>query len=66
MAQPAGLLFQEAFRAAKEENDRLRMIISRCAAALPNGASIAPGCTVEFMEHLPDEISACFARLKQR
>jgi hypothetical protein len=45
------------------ENKRLRQIISDCASALPNGAFISPECSVAFMERLPVEIRACFARL---
>lgn len=39
---------------AARERDRLRQIISECAAA--NGALVAPSCTIEFMEQLPEDI----------
>jgi hypothetical protein len=48
------------------ENERLRQIISDCAAALPNGAGIAPQCSIDFMALLPGEIAACCARLARR
>lgn len=47
-----------------EENKRLRQIISGCAAALPNGAVCSPECSLDFMQHLPGEIAACYTRLR--
>ncbi len=63
---------QGAVRAAERERDtlkaeveRLREIVSQCAAALPNGAFIAPTASLEFMGHLPNEIAlVCDAFLK--
>jgi len=42
---------------------RLREIISECAAALGNGAAIAPSCSLEFMANLPEEIRLVVSRL---
>lgn len=49
---------------ALAENERLREIISRCAASLGNGAAIMPTCTVEFMAELPREIELVTSDLR--
>lgn len=46
------------------ENERLRHIVSNCAAALVTGAFISPKATVDFMEGLPKEISAVVSSLR--
>lgn len=51
-------------RRLEAENRWLRQIVSDCAAALPNGAMIAPECSLDFMAKLPGEITACFARME--
>jgi hypothetical protein len=48
---------------ARSENATLREIISESAAAIGNGAAIAPQCSVEFMQGLPREIALCTSRL---
>lgn len=48
----------------RSENDRLREVISRCAASLGNGAAIMPTCTVEFMAELPREIELVTSGLR--
>lgn len=42
----------------REENERLRKVVSACADGLPNGAFVVPEATIEFMEKLPSEIRA--------
>lgn len=59
----ASPIHNEAERLA-EENERLRHIISDCAAALVTGAFISPKATVEFMEGLPKEISLVVSELR--
>lgn len=46
------------------ENERLRHVISDCAAALMTGAFISPKASVEFMEGLPKEISLVTSELR--
>lgn len=46
------------------ENERLRHIVSDCAAALMTGAFISPKASVEFMEGLPKEISLVVSALR--
>lgn len=48
------------------ENERLRHIVSDCAAALVSGAFISPKASVEFMEGLPKEISLVVSGLRAR
>jgi hypothetical protein len=48
------------------ENERLRHIVSDCAAALVSGAFISPKASVEFMEGLPKEISLVVSGLRNR
>ncbi|WP_434733713.1 hypothetical protein NL154_05435 [Rhizobium sp. YTUHZ044] len=48
------------------ENERLRHIVSDCAAALVSGAFISPKASVEFMEGLPKEISLVVSGLRSR
>ena len=50
----------------KVENERLRHIVSDCAAALVSGAFISPKASVEFMEGLPKEISLVVSGLRSR
>lgn len=47
-----------------EERDRLRKVVSDCAAALGNGAFISTTCSLEFMEQLPKEISLVVTGLR--
>jgi len=49
-----------------DEIERLRNVVSKCAAALGNGASVSPSCSVEFMEEVPKEISLVVAALTAR
>ena len=49
--------------AAEADNAKLRQIISECAAALPNGAGIAPTASLDFMKMLPGEIASVCANL---
>lgn len=49
----------------RKENEALREVVSESAAALGNGASIAPQCSLEFMQGLPREIALCADRLRQ-
>lgn len=54
------------FRAAEQRVQKLEEIIRQCAAALPNGAFIAPGASIEFMEKLPAEIRMVTTVLKEQ
>lgn len=47
--------------AQAEESERLRNVVSKSAAALGNGASVSPSCSVEFMEEVPKEVSLVVA-----
>lgn len=47
----------------KEQNERLRVVVSKCAAALGNGAYVAETCSIEFMEDVPKEIGLFVKRL---
>lgn len=46
------------------ENDRLRKVVSDCAAALGNGAAVSTSCSLEFMEELPKEVALVVAGLR--
>lgn len=46
----------------EEENQKLRAIVSACAAALGNGTVVAPEASVEFMALLPAEFAASIAK----
>lgn len=46
------------------ENTALRQIVHETASALPNGAFIAPSCSVEFMAGLPNEVKSVCATLE--
>jgi hypothetical protein len=48
------------------EAERLRHIVSDCAAALVSGAFISPKASVEFMEGLPKEVSLVVSGLRAR
>ena len=48
----------------KEENARLRQIISRCADALGTGAFCAPSASAEFMASVPEEIALAVQKLR--
>ena len=45
----------------RSQNERLRNIISNCAAAV--GAFVSPECSLAFMENLPNEIRMKVARV---
>lgn len=54
-------------QAEKEKAEReLRGIISRCAEALGNGASVGVECSLAFMAELPTEIAFRVASLRDR
>lgn len=68
MQQSAATLLARAEAAEQQvqkltaENERMREIVSKCAAALPNGAHINPKASLDFMAKLPAEIrSVCSA-----
>jgi len=46
------------------ENERLRHVVSDCAAALVTGAFVSPKASIEFMENLPKEISLVVSGLR--
>jgi regulator of replication initiation timing len=45
------------------ENDRLRAALSETAAALGNGSSVSPDCSVEFLREVPGEVKAVVSGL---
>jgi hypothetical protein len=47
-----------------EENVALRKILVRCADALKNGATVSENSSVEFLEHLPNEIDRVVGSLR--
>lgn len=47
-----------------EENTRLRNVISKVCAALPNGAYCSPTASIEFMEYVPGEVTSVIASLR--
>jgi hypothetical protein len=46
----------DTVKALKDENQKLRKIISSCAKHLGNGSVVSEDASVEFMEELPKEI----------
>ena len=50
----------------RRERDGLRSIVSKMTNALPSGAYCSPEASLEFMEHLPDEVLLCTSRLVDR
>jgi hypothetical protein len=56
----------EIIRGLKTENEKLRSIVSECAAALTNGAYCAPSASVEFMAKVPNEIRLVCAGLPSK
>ena len=53
-AQVASLQKELAERTA--ERDRAKVIISKACNHLPNGAFCSPEASLDFMEHIPDEV----------
>jgi hypothetical protein len=53
-------------QAESGEVDRLRQIVSECADAIGNGARVAPTCSLDFMGHIPNEISLYTTGLRSR
>lgn len=52
--------------ALAQENGRLRNVVSKVCAALPNGAFCSPECSIEFMEEVPGEVAGVIAALGDR
>jgi hypothetical protein len=47
----------------RAENERLRAALSEAAAALGNGSSVSPDCSVEFLREVPGEVKAVVSGL---
>lgn len=47
------------------ERDALRAILSKCAAAIGNGASVAADSSIEFLSLIPEEIALYFGKMQE-
>lgn len=50
----------------REQNARLRNVVSSCADALDNGSAISVQCSIDFMEQLPSEVRAVVSTLRDQ
>lgn len=54
-----------AVKALIAERDALRAILSKCATAIGNGASVATDSSIEFLSLIPEEIALSAGKLRE-
>lgn len=57
---------EDEIKNLKDENYKLRHIVSDSAAALCTGAFISPTCSIEYMQGLPKEIASVVTELRNK